>query len=103
MHSVKILYRKIHQGHHENAAGVTALGTSTGEAADVGCCFVAFHLLVFMYLYRQPTWNLPTVAVYTMIEEIVNITGHCGYKVCPLLVVLTSPDCARVCAAFRPC
>ena len=81
MHSVKILYRKIHQGHHQNTAGVTALGTSTGEAADVGLCFVAFHFLVFLYLYRQPSWNLPTVAVYTFFEEVVNITGHCGYKV----------------------
>ena len=65
---VKPIYRIIHSQHHEIGSAITALGTAFGDAADIGLCFVAFHLALGLYIYCRPSWNLAAVVLLIMFE-----------------------------------
>ena len=66
---VKPLYMRVHSQHHEIGSAITALGTAFGDAADIGLCFVAFHLVLGYYLTLQQSWNLAAV-VFLIIFEV---------------------------------
>lgn len=65
---VKPLFKRVHARHHEIGSAITALGTAFGDAADIGLCFVAFHLVLGVYLYFQPRWNAAAVVLLIIFE-----------------------------------
>lgn len=68
MLQVKPLYKKVHSQHHEIGSAITALGTSFGDAADIGLCFVAFHLVLGIFLSYQQRWNLAAIVLLIVFE-----------------------------------
>ncbi|CAL8464059.1 g3594 [Coccomyxa elongata] len=77
---VKPVYKRIHSQHHEIGSAITALGTAFGDAADIGLCFVAFHLVLGIFLSYQERWNLAAVVLLVVFEVGTNILGHTGYE-----------------------
>ncbi len=65
---VKSVYTYVHSQHHQIGSSVTALGTAFGDAIDVGLCFVAFHLLLALYIYCQPAWNAAAMVLLITFE-----------------------------------
>ncbi len=47
-----------------------ALGTAFGDALDIGLCFVAFHLVLGLYLSYQASWNLAAVVLLDHVFEV---------------------------------
>lgn len=68
------MYKRIHSQHHEIGSAITALGTAFGDAADIGLCFVAFHLVLGIFLSYQERWNLAAVVLLVIFE--VNPSSH---------------------------
>lgn len=65
---VKPVYTYVHSQHHQIGSAITALGTAFGDAMDIGLCFVAFHLVLGVYLYYQPAWNIAAVVLLIVFE-----------------------------------
>ena len=65
---VKPVYMYVHSQHHQIGSAITALGTAFGDALDIGLCFVAFHLVLGVYLYFQPAWNIAAVVLLIIFE-----------------------------------
>ena len=70
---VKPVYTYVHSQHHQIGSAITALGTAFGDALDIGLCFVAFHLVLGLYLSCQPAWNIAAVVLLIVFE--VRLTG----------------------------
>ncbi len=68
------MYKRIHSQHHEIGSAITALGTAFGDAADIGLCFVAFHLVLGIFLSYQERWNLAAVVLLVVFEVILTAT-----------------------------
>ena len=68
MHAWKPLYRHVHQLHHTNGSNISTLGSSYGDLADIGLSFVSFHLVVFLFMLHQRSWNLPAVILLVLFE-----------------------------------
>ena len=75
LRQVKPLFKRIHSRHHEIGSAITAFGTAFGDAADIGLCFVAFHLILGVYLYFQPSWNVAAVVLLIIFE----VGSNSGY------------------------
>ena len=68
-YQVKPLFKRVHARHHEIGSAITALGTAFGDAADIGLCFVAFHLVLGAYLaFLQPRWNVAGMVLLIIFE-----------------------------------
>ena len=65
---VKPVYMYVHSQHHQIGSSITALGTAFGDALDVGLCFVAFHLLLALYIHYQPAWNAAAMVLLITFE-----------------------------------
>ena len=65
---MKPVYTYVHSQHHQIGSAITALGTAFGDALDIGLCFVAFHLVLGVYLYFQPAWNIAAVVLLIIFE-----------------------------------
>ncbi len=65
---VKPLFKRVHSQHHQIGSAITTLGTAFGDAADIGLCFVAFHLVLGAYLYTRPAWNVAAVVLLILFE-----------------------------------
>ena len=65
---VKPLFKRVHSQHHQIGSAITTLGTAFGDAADIGLCFVAFHLVLGAYLYTRPAWNVAAVVLLIIFE-----------------------------------
>ena len=62
------MYRRVHSQHHEIGSAITTLGTAFGDAADIGLCFVAFHLALGYYFTMSESWNLAAVVLLIAFE-----------------------------------
>ena len=49
-------------------SNITAFGTAFGEAADIGLCFVAYHMVLVLYLFFQPRWNAAALVALILFE-----------------------------------
>ena len=65
---VKPVYTYVHSQHHQIGSAISALGTAFGDALDIGLCFVAFHLVLGLYLSYQASWNLAAVVLLIIFE-----------------------------------
>ena len=72
---VKPVYTYVHSQHHQIGSAITALGTAFGDAMDIGLCFVAFHLVLGVYLYYQPAWNIAAVVLLICFEVSLYLQG----------------------------
>ncbi len=68
MVQVKPVYTYVHSQHHQIGSAISALGTAFGDALDIGLCFVAFHLVLGLYLSYQPSWNIAAVVLLIIFE-----------------------------------
>ena len=84
---VKPVYVYVHSQHHQIGSAITALGTAFGDALDIGLCFVAFHLVLGVYLYFQPAWNIAAVVLLIIFEV---SSAACGLGTPPGLLEFTS-------------
>ena len=83
------MYVYVHSQHHQIGSSITALGTAFGDALDVGLCFVAFHLLLALYVYHQPAWNAAAMVLLVAFEVRPSLTLPChSYK--PLQKLVSS-------------
>ena len=86
---VKPVYTYVHSQHHQIGSAITALGTAFGDALDIGLCFVAFHLVLGVYLYFQPAWNIAAVVLLIIFEVppaphgLAKLIGSPGCTFCP--------------------
>lgn len=65
---IKPLFKRVHSQHHQIGSAITTLGTAFGDAADIGLCFVAFHLVLGFYLWTRPAWNAAAVVLLVIFE-----------------------------------
>lgn len=75
-HKVRRLYKHVHSMHHRLGATCSVLGNAYADAIDVGLCFVGFHAALYVFLYRQPTWNPIAVVALIVVEVMTNIVGE---------------------------
>ena len=97
---VKPLFKRVHSQHHQIGSAITALGTALGDAADIGLCFVAFHLVLGAYLCdRARAWNVAAVVLLIIFEVRAGPCPSCAPGVCddgacePCMVVPCMQPC----------
>ena len=87
---VKPVYTYVHSQHHQIGSAITALGTAFGDALDIGLCFVAFHLVLGLYLSYQPAWNIAAVVLLIIFEVCLQAT--CIESSAGIDVIISSQD-----------
>ena len=65
---------------HERVQHLHA-GSSYGDLADIGLSFVSFHLVVFLFMLHQRSWNLPAVILLVLFEVSAGFCPHACFAV----------------------
>ena len=74
------MYTYVHSQHHQIGSAISALGTAFGDALDIGLCFVAFHLVLGLYLSYQPSWNIAAVVLLIIFEVCLPLICNASFE-----------------------